>query len=80
MSAEVAEDENKIIGEIKLDAMFSPVIKTSYKIENSRVGQVTDYDKLIFEVETNGVISPDDAIALASASVNSGPPFSARFL
>ena len=66
VSAEIAEDENKIIGEIKLDAMFSPVIKATYKIENSRVGQVTDYDKLIFEVETNGVISPDDAIALAS--------------
>ena len=66
VSAEIAEDENKIIGEIKLDAMFSPVVKAAYKIENSRVGQVTDYDKLIFEVETNGVISPDDAIALAS--------------
>ena len=66
VSAEIAEDENKIIGEIKLDAMFSPVVKATYKIENSRVGQVTDYDKLIFEVETNGVVSPDDAIALAS--------------
>jgi len=66
VSAEVAEDENKIIGEIQLDAMFSPVIRASYKVENSRVGQVTDYDKLIFEVETNGVITPDDAIALAS--------------
>ena len=69
VSAEVAEDENKIIGEIKLDAMFSPVIKASYKIENSRVGQVTDYDKLIFDVETNGVVSPDDAIALAARIV-----------
>jgi len=66
VSAEIAEDENKVIGEIKLDAMFSPVIKASYKIENSRVGQVTDYDKLIIEVETNGVISPDDAIALSA--------------
>jgi len=66
VSAEVAEDENKIIGEIKLDAMFSPVLKATYKIENSRVGQVTDYDKLIFDVETNGVITPDDAIALAA--------------
>ncbi len=66
VSAEVAEDENKIIGEIKLDAMFSPVVKATYKIENSRVGQVTDYDKLIFEIETNGAVSPDDAIALAS--------------
>ena len=66
VSAEVAEDENKIIGEIKMDAMFSPILRASYKVENSRVGQVTDYDKLIFEVETNGVITPDDAIALAS--------------
>jgi DNA-directed RNA polymerase subunit alpha len=66
VSAEVAEDDNKIIGEIKLDAMFSPVIRASYKVENSRVGQVTDFDKLIFEVETNGAISPDDAIALAA--------------
>ena len=66
VSAEVAEDEEKVIGEIKLDAMFSPVIRASYKVENSRVGQVTDYDKLIFDVETNGVITPDDAIALAS--------------
>ena len=46
--------------------MFSPVVKASYKIENSRVGQVTDFDKLVFEVETNGSISPDDAIALAA--------------
>ncbi|MDC3156530.1 DNA-directed RNA polymerase subunit alpha [Pelagibacteraceae bacterium] len=66
VSAEVAEDENKIIGEIKLDAMFSPVVKATYKIENSRVGQVTDFDKLVFEVETNGAITPDDAIALAA--------------
>jgi DNA-directed RNA polymerase subunit alpha len=66
VSAEVAQDEDKIIGEIKLDAMFSPVVKATYKIENSRVGQVTDYDKLIFDVETNGVISPDDAIALSA--------------
>ncbi|MDB4860688.1 DNA-directed RNA polymerase subunit alpha [Alphaproteobacteria bacterium] len=66
VTAEVAENDHKIIGEIKLDAMFSPVVKATYKIENSRVGQVTDYDKLIFDVETNGVISPDDAIALAA--------------
>ena len=66
VSAEVAEDENKIIGEIKLDAMFSPVVKATYKVENSRVGQVTDFDKLVFEVETNGAINPDDAIALAA--------------
>jgi len=66
VSAEVAEDEDKLIGEIKLDAMFSPVKQTSYRIENCRVGQVTNYDKLILEVETNGAISPDDAVALAA--------------
>ncbi len=66
VSAEVAEDENKLIGEIKLDAMFSPVRKVSYKVENSRVGQVTDFDKLILEVETNGAVTPDDSVALAA--------------
>ena len=66
VSAEVAEDEDKLIGEIKLDAMFSPVKKVTYKVENSRVGQVTDYDKLVLEVETNGSVSPDDAIAFAA--------------
>ena len=66
LSAEIAEDEDKSIGEIRLDAMFSPVKKVTYKVENSRVGQVTDYDKLILDVETNGVISPDDAVALSA--------------
>ena len=66
VSAEVAEDENKLIGEIQLDAMFSPVRKVTYKVENSRVGQVTDYDKLILEVETNGAVTPDDSVALAA--------------
>ena len=66
VSAEIGEDENKSIGEIRLDAMFSPVKKVSYKIENSRVGQVTDYDKLILDVETNGVVTPDEAVALAA--------------
>ena len=66
LPAEVSEDENKMIGEIKLDAMFSPVKRASYKVENSRVGQVTDYDKLIIEIETNGAVPPDDAIALAA--------------
>ena len=60
------ELKEKIIGEIKLDAMFSPVVRASYKVENSRVGQVTDFDKLVFDVETNGAITPDDAIALAA--------------
>jgi DNA-directed RNA polymerase subunit alpha len=54
------------IGLIPVDSLFSPVKKVAYKIENSRVGQVTDYDKLSMSVETNGTVSPDDAVAIAS--------------
>ena len=46
--------------------MFSPVRKVSYKVENTRVGQVTDYDKLSMSLETNGAVTPDDAVALAA--------------
>lgn len=54
------------IGVIPVDAIFSPVKKVSYKVENTRVGQITDYDKLTLVVETNGVISPEDAVAYAA--------------
>lgn len=54
------------IGLIPVDALFSPVKKVSYKVENSRVGQVTDYDKLTLAVETNGTITPEMAVALAA--------------
>ena len=58
--------EDAPIGLIPVDALFSPVRKVSYRVENSRVGQVTDYDKLSMLVETNGAVSPDDAVALAA--------------
>lgn len=54
------------IGVIPVDAIYSPVKKVSYKVDNTRVGQVTDYDKLTMVVETNTVISPEDAVALAA--------------
>jgi DNA-directed RNA polymerase subunit alpha len=54
------------IGEIPIDALFSPVKKVSYKVSNSRVGNVTDYDKLVLEVETNNTISPEMAVGLAA--------------
>jgi DNA-directed RNA polymerase subunit alpha len=54
------------IGLIPVDALFSPVIKVSYKVENARVGQITDYDKLSMMVETDGSITADDAVALAA--------------
>lgn len=58
--------ENKPIGLIPIDAVFSPVKRVSYKVDNTRVGQMTDYDKLTLHVETNGAVSPEDAIALAA--------------
>ncbi len=58
--------EDAPIGLIPVDAVFSPVRKVAYKVDNSRVGQVTDYDKLTMELETNGAISPEDAVALAA--------------
>jgi DNA-directed RNA polymerase subunit alpha len=60
------KQEDSPIGLIPIDAVFSPVRKVSYKIENSRVGQVTDHDKLAIEVLTNGALTPDDAVALAA--------------
>jgi DNA-directed RNA polymerase subunit alpha len=58
--------EDSPIGLIPVDAVFSPVRKVSYKVDNSRVGQVTDHDKLSVEVTTNGAVTPDDAVALAA--------------
>lgn len=54
------------IGLIAVDAIYSPVKKVSYKVENTRVGQITDYDKLTMVVETNGVVTPEDAVAYAA--------------
>ncbi len=58
--------EDSPIGLIPVDAVFSPVRKVSYKVDNTRVGQVTDHDKLSVEVTTNGAVTPDDATALAA--------------
>ncbi|MCY4311001.1 MAG: DNA-directed RNA polymerase subunit alpha [Rhodospirillaceae bacterium] len=58
--------EDSPIGLIPIDAIFSPVKKVSYKVENARVGQVTDLDKLSLTVETNGSVNPEDAVALAA--------------
>lgn len=55
-----------VIGMIPVDSLFSPVKRVYYRVENSRVGQVTDYDKLILSVETNGTISPETAVAYAA--------------
>ena len=66
----VPADRNKTagmpIGVIPVDSIFTPIRKVSYSVEDTRVGQVTDYDKLIFEVWTNGSIMPDEATGLAA--------------
>src|SRR5437773_2819020 len=64
-------DENKkpdqAIGVIAIDSLFSPVTRVRYAVESARVGQRTDYDRLLLEVWTDGRISPDDALTQASA-------------
>src|SRR6266542_3374075 len=64
-------DENKkvdqAIGVIAIDSLFSPVTRARYSVESARVGQRTDYDRLILEISTDGRISPDDALTQASA-------------
>ena len=54
------------IGTIPIDALFSPIRKVNYTVQNARVGQVTDYDKLVLEVWTNGAVRPVDAVAYAA--------------
>tara|TARA_R110000824_G_scaffold399843_1_gene605927 strand:+ start:12916 stop:13932 length:1017 start_codon:yes stop_codon:yes gene_type:complete len=66
----VASDRNRPedapIGLIPIDSLYSPVKRVSYKVENTREGQILDYDKLTMQVETNGAITPDDAVAYAA--------------
>ena len=63
-------DKNKspenVIGVIPIDSIFTPVRKVNYRVENTRIGQVTDYDKLILEVWTDGSITPVEAVSLSA--------------
>ncbi|MCR9266077.1 MAG: DNA-directed RNA polymerase subunit alpha [Alphaproteobacteria bacterium] len=58
--------EDAPIGLIGVDALYSPVKRVSYKVENTREGQVLDYDKLTLEVETDGTVTPEDSVAFAA--------------
>src|SRR5258705_712560 len=58
---------NQAIGVVAIDSLFSPVTRVRYAVENARVGQRTDYDRLLLEIWTDGRISPDDALTQASA-------------
>ncbi len=59
-------DDDLGIGYIPLDSVHSPVTRVNYKVEDARLGQTTDYDKLTIEVWTNGAVAPEDALALAA--------------
>lgn len=66
VSAEKNKHPGQPIGVIPVDSIYTPVTKVNYTVENTRVGQVTDYDKLTLEVWTNGSIKPDEAISLGA--------------
>lgn len=70
----VPAERNKLsqqpIGVIPVDSMFSPIRKVNYQVENTRVGQITDYDKLTLEIWTDGSIRPDESISLAAKILN----------
>jgi DNA-directed RNA polymerase subunit alpha len=65
------EDENRTIGIIPIDAIFSPVRRVSFDVEPTRVEQSTNYDRLVIEVETDGSLSPAEALASAGATLRS---------
>jgi len=60
------KSEDAPIGLIAVDAIYSPVRKVAYKVENARVGQQTDYDKLTMQIETDGSVTPEEAVGLAA--------------
>jgi DNA-directed RNA polymerase subunit alpha len=64
--SEKNKEEDQPIGVIAIDAIFSPILKVNYNVTNARVGQRTDYDRLLLEVWTDGSVKPDDAIAYAA--------------
>lgn len=66
VTADRNKKEDQSIGVIPVDSLFTPVKKVNFAVENTRVGQITDYDKLIFEVWTNGTIKADEATSLGA--------------
>ena len=66
----LSKSQDNPIGHIPVDAIFSPIVNVAYKVDNTRVGQVTDYDKLTMQIETNGTILPEDAVALAGRIIS----------
>ena len=67
--AERNRPDDAPIGFIPVDSLYSPVRKVSYRVENTREGQILDYDKLTMEIETDGSVRPEDTVALAARIV-----------
>ncbi len=69
-SGYVPAEKNKqtptVIGVIPIDSIYTPIRKVNYQVENTRVGQITDYDKLVLEVWTNGSLNPEEAVGMAA--------------
>lgn len=66
VGADKAKSDDMAIGVIAVDAIYTPIERVNMTVENTRVGQVTDYDKLTLDVYTNGTLGPDDAVSLAA--------------
>jgi DNA-directed RNA polymerase subunit alpha len=66
LSTEAVKSGEQTIGEIPVDAIFSPIQKVNYVVTNARVGQITDYDKLTLEIWTDGSVTPEDSVAYAA--------------
>ena len=70
VSADKNKNEELPIGVIAIDSIYTPVERVNVTVENTRVGQITDYDKLTLDVSTNGTLTPDEAVSLAAKVLN----------
>ena len=70
ISADKNKSEDTPIGVIAVDSIYTPIERVNLKVENTRVGQISDYDKLTLDVYTNGTIQPDEAVSLAAKVLN----------
>lgn len=70
VGADKNKKEDQPIGMLPVDSIFTPVTRVNFLVENTRVGQITDYDKLTLEVWTNGTIAPDEAVSYGAKLLN----------
>ena len=70
ISADKGKSDDMPIGVLAVDAIYTPVERVNLTVQNTRVGQITDYDKLTLDVYTNGTLAPDEAVSLAAKVLN----------